>query len=137
MPLDQPPLPAPLHTSGHGFERKAEVLTRLPGRDATARRAVEKPAVDQEGFDHVFESSLVLAYRGGEGFETNGAPVKLFDQRHQVAAIEAVEAFFVDVESFEGVSGPRIIDFRTDTLVDFGEVANPSQQPVRNAGRTP
>lgn len=108
----------------------------LPGvhrRDASPRRSVDVPLLNQEGFDDVFQRVAVFADRGRQILNPDGAARELFQNRREEAPVDEVEPHGVDVEKLERL---RSHFLRHHAVVhDFGEVAHAAKQPVRDAGR--
>ena len=70
-------------------------------RDAPARGPSQKTAMNQIGFDDIFERSLVLTDRRSERIEADRPARKLLDQSREEDPIEAIEARLINVESLE------------------------------------
>ena len=102
------------------------------GGNAAAGGSVEEADLDEEGLVDLFEGVLLLGEGGGEGVEAYGAPVVLFDDGAEEAAVELVEAVGVDFQHFEGGVGGGAVDFALGA--DLGEVADAAEEAVGDAG---
>src|SRR6185436_14040733 len=95
-------------------------------RHASARRAFEKPYLDQERLVDVLDGIPFLAERRRQASELDRSTAELLEDRHQKAAIDFVEAVAID---FEHLQRP-IRDLPRDPSggTHLGVVANPPQQ---------
>ena len=69
--------------------------------DSATLRSSQKTAMNQVGFDDIFERSLVLPYRRREGIEAHWAAAKLLYESRQERTIETIKAGVIDIEPFE------------------------------------
>ena len=107
-----------------------------PGGEATAsRRANHQFAPQQEGFDVVFQRVCGRTHRVGDGLDADRTAGKHPLDRLQVAAVEAIEAEFVDALHLERRTG----DFHVDAPLRStgGEIANPAQAVIGEPRRAP
>src|SRR5205823_2636814 len=75
----------------------------------------------------------VLAHGGGDGGESHRTPVELLDDRLEDTPVHVVETELVYVQALEGF--PRYLRRDLAAGAHLGVVADPLQQPVRDAGR--
>ena len=97
-----------------------------------ARRAGHQPGPDQEGLGHHLDRLGFLAHGHREGRQSHRPAAELADQGAKYRVIKPVEAAFVDLVQLPRGSG----DIPGDHPVpaNFGEISDPAQQPVCDAG---
>src|SRR6266508_551298 len=103
--------------------------------DASARRSLQEARLNQIGLVQVFESSAILSDRGGDRCDSDRSSAELLDDRREDPAVELVEAVLVHLKAPERFPGRAQIDGRLPG--DFGEIAQPPQQPVGDARSPP
>jgi hypothetical protein len=105
------------------------------GRNPTARCARQETAMNQIGFDDIFERPLVFSHRRRERVEADRPTREFLDERRQEGSIETVEAGVVDIETLEGETSRIEHDVLGVSVANRREVAHATQQPIRNARR--
>ena len=88
----------------------------------------KNPAWIRIGLVQILECSAIFTERGCERPDSHGAARELLDDRVQDAAVELVEAVFVDLEAGQGRPGRREDRYRA--AGDLGEIAQPPKQAV-------
>src|SRR5688572_9713240 len=127
-------------------ERRAAVAVlarRLPLQTEVfvgeLRRAPPLPgARDQRGLqqvrlDHVLERVALLAHRGRDGVDADGAAFVHLDHRAEELAVLLVEAALVDLRELQRLLGNR--QRQLALSLDGGVIARTSQEPVCDARR--
>src|SRR5690625_2614256 len=66
-----------------------------------ARGALDKPLLNQEGFDDVLDRAAFLADRGRKAFHTYRAAVEVAQNNREKASVERIEALPVHFEEIE------------------------------------
>ena len=69
------------------------------GEHAPARGALDKPALKQEGFDHVFDRVARFGERGGDGFNADRAAAKMLRNQTKITPVKRIKAELVDLEA--------------------------------------
>src|ERR671935_131660 len=111
----------------------AEVAGGEFGYDPAAGRPLEEPELQQVRLDHVLDRVGLLPHRRRERREPDRTAAELVEQAEQDGEVELVEPLLVDLEQREPRAGYLVRDLTV--VADLGDVANPSEEPVRHAGR--
>lgn len=80
--------------------------------------------MNQIGFDHILERSLVFAHGRGQRIQSNGAASEFLDQRREDRTIQAIEARLVHIEAIECEARRIDPDALVTTISHRGEVPN-------------
>ena len=112
---------------------QVEMLVGQARGDASARCAVEKADLDQEGLVNLFKRIFFLGERSGEGVQADRAAIVFLNDGQQQAPVEFVEAMRIDFEHLE--SGLRGGAVNGAAAPDLGIIPHAAQQPVGDAGR--
>jgi hypothetical protein len=96
---------------------------------------LQESQLQQVGLDDVFDRVGLLTHRRRERREPDGPAAEPLHDRLQDRVVEPIEAFVVDLEDLEA----RARDLAGDRAVvpHLGEVAHPTEQPVRDARGSP
>src|SRR5262245_14183326 len=106
----------------------AEVRVCGRRRPASVRRPDDVADLQQEGLDHFREGLRFIVDGRGDRLESDRAAAVLFDDRHEEAAVEAVETGCIHALHTEGVDSGSC---RSDPVApDLAVVADATQQPV-------
>lgn len=81
---------------------------------------------DEEGLIDLFEGAGILAQCRGNGAQTHRPPLKFINYREEDSIIYLIEAEFVDIESFESISG--YLNVNPAATFDHSEVSYATQQ---------
>src|SRR6266540_2874096 len=73
--------------------------------NASARRSLQEARLNQIGLVQVFESSAILADRGGDRCDSDRSSAELLDDRREDPAVELVEAVLVHLQAPERFPG--------------------------------
>ena len=108
---------------------------RVRRRDPTARCALEKAILYEEGFVHLLNGASVLADRRRYRAKSHGSAIEFLNDRAQQATIHVVESEMIDIEECQGGLCHRQRD--PSISADLRVVAHASQQTDGDARRTP
>ena len=100
-------------------------------------RPQQKTAMNQVGFHDILERPLILANRSGEGFQADGTPSELLDQRGQNGSIEAIETRLIDVESSERIACRIQSNALPGAIAHRRKISHTAEQSIRDARRSP
>ena len=106
------------------------------GRHASARSAIYEANLNQVRLDDFFDCIFLFVNRRGQGADAHRPALELFNNRCEKLSIHLVETVSINFHPIQRI----IRDFVRDTsfVIDFGVVANASQQTVddsRSAAR--
>src|SRR5262245_7179667 len=120
---------------GRRSEGNAKVLVGESGDDASSGCALKKADLEKIGLVHVLNGIDFFAQNGSDRVYANRTAIESLDDRAKQLAIDFVEALGIDIHQLQCV----VRDFRRDASVslDLRVVANPLEQPVRDAWRSP
>src|SRR5258707_8800988 len=104
------------------------------GQKTAPRRALHEPLLEQEGLDDLLDGVARFAERGGDCLNSDRSPAKSFGDQLQIAAIESVEASFVDLEPCQRFVGCGGVD--AGAAGDRSKVSQPLKEPSRDTRRT-
>src|SRR6266403_4609380 len=110
----------------------SEMLVRQLGRDASARRAIQKPDLDQKRFVDFFNRILLLGQGRGQSVYTHWSALIFLDDGQQQLAVDLVEAVTINFQHQQRSLGSWQVDF--SGAAHLGKVAHPAQQTVGDAG---
>src|SRR5882724_7214862 len=97
-------------------------------------RANDEAYLEEKGLDHLRERLSLVIDGGRDGFEPHGTATVLLDDGGEEAAIEPIESHGVHALAVEGVDRRGRRDYAV--ALDLDVVANPPQEPVRDARRS-
>src|SRR5437870_1539602 len=112
-----------------------EMSIRLRGGDPAPTRALEESGLEEIRLIPVFERSPVLADRGDDRVDAHRPAAELLDDGREEPPVELVEPVLVDLQPGQRFARRRKVD--PALARDFGEVAQPSEQPIGDARRAP
>ena len=110
----------------------------LPGRgggDPSPGRAHEQALADEEGLVDVLDGLGGLGHADGERREPDRATAEPLAEGGEDRPVDLVEAALVDAEHAQALAGGVGVDGAAPP--HLGEVPDPAQQPVGDAGRAP
>ena len=111
---------------------ETEVFICSTGCGATSRGPVQKPDLDEVWLIEFFYGVFFFAYGGRKRTEPDGSTSELVDDRHQQLSVNLIQTVGVYFHSIERISRHFLRDM---AVIDhLGDVADPSQQTVRNSG---
>src|SRR6185312_964522 len=109
------------------------MLVGLERRDASARGATDEALLQQIRLDDLLQRIARLGERSGKGLDTNRPTVVGLGDAAEIAAVEAIETFGVDLKRGQRLVGERRVNDRG--TAHRGEVAHAAEQAPGDARR--
>ena len=117
------------------FGRGADVSAAKLRHDSPAGSALQESELEQIRLVDVLDRVRLLAKGDGQRGQAHRAAVEALDDRLQKLAIGALESVAVDLEQLESLG--RDLGRDLALVAHLGDVANPAQDPVRDARCAP
>ena len=105
------------------------------GKNAAARRALNKSALKQEWLDNVFDGIARFGERGGNGFNADRSAAKMLRNQTKIAPVKRVEPEGVNLKALQRFVGNSRVYL--SGALNGRHIAHPPQQSPGGRGSCP